>query len=99
MGAAADAAEGIVNLIGHRRIDTRNPGWTHGWLCQSGNPGDLGPGLEGLGPGGSIVRGGKVIAAEVEEVVDLIVGREETLSLSGRLEPLHLPLPSSGRLV
>jgi len=36
-----------------------------------------------LGPGGSIVRGGKVIAAEVEEVVDLIVGREETLGLPG----------------
>src|SRR3954471_9588590 len=57
--------------------------WAHGSLCQSGNPGDLGPGLEGLGPGGSILRGGKVIAAEVEEVVDLIVGGEETLGLSG----------------
>jgi hypothetical protein len=45
-----------------------------------------------LGPGGSIVRGGKVIAAEVEEVVDLIVGGEETLGLSGRLEAFHLPL-------
>jgi hypothetical protein len=30
-----------------------------------------------LGPGSSIVRGGKVIAAEMKEVVDLIVGREE----------------------
>jgi hypothetical protein len=36
-----------------------------------------------LGPGGSIVRGGKVIAAEVKEVADLIMGGEETLSLSG----------------
>jgi hypothetical protein len=45
------------------------------------------------------MRGGKVIAAEVKEVVDLIMGGEETLSLPGRLEPLHLPLPSSGRLM
>jgi hypothetical protein len=36
-----------------------------------------------LGPGGSILGGGEVIAAEVEEGVDLIVGGEETLSLSG----------------
>jgi FAD/FMN-containing dehydrogenase len=35
-------ADGTVNLIGHRRIDTRNSGWTHGSLCQSGNPSDLG---------------------------------------------------------
>jgi hypothetical protein len=74
---------GTVNLIDCGRADTRRSGQTHGSLCQSGNPGDLGPGLEGLGPGGSIVRGGTVIAAEVKEVVDLIVGREETLSLSG----------------
>jgi hypothetical protein len=93
------ASEGTAKLLGHGRIDTRNSGWTHGSLCQSGNPSDLGPGPEGLGPGGSILGGGKVIAAEVKEVVDLIVGGEETLSLPGRLEPLHLPLPSSGRLV
>jgi hypothetical protein len=40
-----------------------------------------------------------VIAAEVEEVVDPIVGGEEALSLAGRLEALHLSLSSSGRLV
>jgi hypothetical protein len=52
-------------------------GWTHGSLCQGGNPGDFGPGLKGLGPGGSILAGGEVIAAEVKEVVDLIVGGEK----------------------
>src|SRR5215217_4688341 len=73
----------------HRQVVGPWPRWctrsgrTHGSLCQGGNPGDLGPGLEGLGPGGSILRGGEVIAAEVEEVVGLIVGREETLGLSG----------------
>jgi hypothetical protein len=35
-----------------------------------------------LGPGGSILGGGKLITAEMKEVVDLIVGGEETLSLS-----------------
>jgi transposase len=74
---------GTVNLIGHRCIDTRNSGWAHGSLCQSGNTGDLGPGLEGLGAGSSIRDGGAVIAVEVEEIVDLVVSREETLSLPG----------------
>ena len=74
---------------GHRQVVGRWPRWctrsgrTHGSLCQGGNPGDLGPGLEGLGPGGSILGGGEVIAAEVKEVVDLIVDGEETLGLSG----------------
>src|SRR3954466_6396949 len=59
-------------------------------LCPSGHAGDRGPGLEGLGSGGSILAGGAVIAAEVEHVVDLIVSGEEALSLAGRLEALHL---------
>src|SRR4051812_31171171 len=45
--------------------------------------GDLGPGLEGLGPGGSVLGGGAVIAAEVEQVIDLVVSGEEALSLAG----------------
>ena len=40
-----------------------------------------------------------VIAAEMEEVVDLIVGGEEPLRLAGRFELLHLPLSSARRLV
>ena len=57
-------------------------GWAHCRLCQSGHAGDLGPGLEGLGPGGSILDGGAVIAADVEQVVDLIVSGEEALGLA-----------------
>jgi len=38
--------------------------------------------LEGLGPSGSILAGGAVIAAEVEQVVDLVVDGEETLGLA-----------------
>src|SRR3954463_10114914 len=50
-------------------------------LSASRNTGDLGPGLECLGPGGSVVVSSKVIAAEVEEVVDAVVGGEEPLCL------------------
>jgi hypothetical protein len=40
-----------------------------------------------------------LVAGQEEEVVDLVVGGQEALSVSGRLEPLHLPFSSSGRLV
>src|SRR3954464_14725645 len=95
---AARPRRGTVNLIGSDR-DKAHEGRSHEGLCPSGHAGDLGPGLEGLGPGGSILAGGAVIAAEVEEIGNLIVGGEEALSLAGRLEALHLSLPSSGRLV
>jgi hypothetical protein len=36
-----------------------------------------------LGPGGSILAGRAVIAAEMEQVVDLIVSGEEALGLAG----------------
>ena len=45
--------------------------------------GDLGQGPEGLGPGGSILDGEDLIAAEVEEIVDPDMGREEALGLAG----------------
>ena len=35
---------------------------------------DFRPDLELLGPGGSMVRGSAMILAEVEEVIDLVVG-------------------------
>src|SRR3954452_25585077 len=73
---------GTVNLIGSGR-DRAHEGRSHEGLCPSGHAGDLGAGLEGLGPGGSILAGGEVIAAEVEQVVDLVVGGEEALSLTG----------------
>ena len=67
-------------------------------LCGS-LTGDLGPGREGLGSGGSILSGGNVVTAEMKEVVDRVVSREEALCLAGRLEPLHLAFSSSGRLM
>src|SRR3954447_21524390 len=78
----ARPTSGTVNLIGSGR-DKAHEGQSHEGLCPSGNAGDLGPGLEGLGSGGSILVGGAVIAAEVEQVIDLIVSREEALGLAG----------------
>jgi hypothetical protein len=75
--------KGTVNMIGHGRDQACGSDRAHYLLCHSGNTGYLGPRLKGLGPGGSILSGGEVIAAEVEEVVDLIVGGEETLGLAG----------------
>ncbi len=51
------------------------------WLRRSGDAGDLGPNLKGLGPGGSIPGGWNVVAAEVDEVADPVVGGQEALRL------------------
>src|SRR5919199_5776402 len=63
------------------------------------NPTDVGPRLERPCPRGSVLDGGDVVAAEVEEVADLVVGGEEALRLTGRLVALHLPFSSSRRLM
>ena len=73
---------GTVNLIGSGH-DKAHEARSHEGLCPSGHAGDRGPGLEGLGPGGSILAGRAVIAAEMEQVVDLIVSGEEALGLTG----------------
>src|SRR3982751_4223428 len=96
--APSTSSGGTVNLIGAGR-DRAHEGRSHEGLCPSGHAGDLGPGLKGLGPGGSVLGGRAVIAAEMEEIVDPVMGGEEALGLARRLEPLHLPLASPGRLV
>src|SRR3954471_14387667 len=88
----------LIGLIGSGR-DKAPEGRSHERLCPSGHTGDRGPGLKGLGPGGSVLGGRAVIAAEGEEIVDLIVGGEEALSLARRLEALHLPFSPSRRLM
>src|SRR6202045_1200021 len=57
------------------------------------------PGGEGLGAAGPEVRGGVVVSAAGENVGDLVMGGKEALNLPRRLEPLHDPLSSSGRLM
>ena len=53
------------------------------WLRCSGDTGDLSPNLHGFGPGGSILGGWNVVAAEQKEVVDPVMGGEEALRLAG----------------
>jgi len=52
-------------------------------LRRSGDAVDLGPNLKGLGPGGSILDGWNLVAAEMEEVVDPVVSGQEALCLAG----------------
>src|SRR5438105_7094665 len=59
----------------------------------------MGPGGEGLGAAGPEVCGGVVVSAAGEHIGDLIMGGKKALSLPRRLEPLHDPLSSSGRLM
>src|SRR4051794_24384432 len=70
-----------VNLIGSGR-DKAHEGRVYQRLYPSGHAGDRGPGLEGLGSGGSILDGGAVIAAGEEQVIDLVVSGEEALGLA-----------------
>ena len=51
-------------------------------LHNSCDTADPSPDLEGSSSGGSIVGGGDVFAAEWEEIVDLVVSREEPLRLA-----------------
>ena len=62
--------------------------------CNS-NPADLGPHRKRTPPCSSILAGRDMVAAKRKEVVDLVVGGEETLCLAGRFEALHLPLSSA----
>jgi hypothetical protein len=51
--------------------------------CGSLGTSDLGPDRERLRPDGSVLGGREVIAVEMEEVVDLVMSREEPLRLAG----------------
>jgi hypothetical protein len=74
---------GTVNLAGRERDETLGPRRTCRPLCHPGNASDLGPGLQGNGTCGSVLIGWEVIAAEMKEVVDPIMGGEKTLRLAG----------------
>jgi hypothetical protein len=53
------------------------------WLRRNGDAGDLGPNLKGLDPGGSTLDGWNLVTAEQEEVVDPVMGGEETSHRTG----------------
>src|SRR4051794_30918869 len=90
------------DVVGHRQVVVSGP-TGEATLARSSscgsNPADVGSHLERLRPCGSILVGGDVVAAEMKGVVDLVVGGEETLCLSRRLEALHLSFSPSRRLM
>ena len=65
-------ARGTVNLSG--RVSRMQATGRGHWGLLPTHATDFGPDSEFLGPGSSMLCGSDVIAAEVEEVVDLIVG-------------------------
>ena len=76
------SSTGTVNLSGrvsHIQVDGK---MSQGSLLP--NAADFRPDVESLGPGSSVLSGSDMIAAEVEQVIDLIVGGEEALRLAGR---------------
>src|SRR3954454_19950479 len=80
-------ADGRV-VTGHRQVDAGEDKEAPSLIgatasCGSLDARDLGPDREGLRADGSVLGGGEVIAVEMEEVVDLIMGREEPLRLAG----------------
>jgi hypothetical protein len=60
------------------------------------NTANLRPDPEFSRPASSVLCSSEVIAAEMKQVVDLVVRCKEPLDLAGRFELLHLP-PSSSR--
>jgi transposase len=75
-------------LAGHRQVKLEGDGEAPKLaraanLCGSLGASDLGPDRERLRADGSVLGGGEVIAVEIKEVVDLVVGGEEPLRLTG----------------
>jgi transposase len=81
-------AAGSAEALGHRQVDAGEDREARSLIgatasCGSLGARDFGPDREGLRPDGSVLGGGEVIAVEMEEIVDLIVGGEEPLRLAG----------------
>ena len=97
---ATTSPAGIVNLLGGSRgLDALDGEQGRCGLCGQLDAADVVPCLEGTGAIGAVVGCGQAVAGQEEEVVDLIVRGQEALSLSGRLEPLHLAFSSPRWLV
>ena len=77
-----DGDQGHCQLVG-LRSRWRATRTACSWLRRSGDAGDLGLNLEGLGLGGSILSDGHLAAAKAEGVVDPVVGGQEELRLPG----------------
>ena len=91
---------GTVKLLGEsRELDALDGEQGRFGLCGLRDAADIVPRFEGVGPLGAVVGCRHLVAGQEEEVVNLVVGGQEALSMPGRLEPLHLPFSSAGWLV
>ena len=87
--AAGELIATRPDVIGHRQLVGCDQQCSLAWpanraiSCRGGHAGNLSPDLKGTGPGGSILGGGAVIAAEIKQVIDLIMSGEEALGLAG----------------
>jgi NTE family protein len=73
--------DGIVKLLSLGQASWRIAAVAERQSSRCSNPADIGPHLERTRPCGSMFSGGDVVAAEMEKVGDLVVGREEALCL------------------
>jgi hypothetical protein len=74
---------GTVNLTHGGRNETAELDRGGRQLSHLAHAGNLGPGSGGLGAGGAVLIGWELVAAEMEEVVDPVMGREKTLRVVG----------------
>jgi hypothetical protein len=73
---------GTVKLLTLGRASWQIAAATERQSSRRGNLADIGPHLERTRPCGSILTGGDVVTAKMEEVGNLVVGRQETLCLA-----------------
>src|SRR3954466_4214205 len=78
----------VVRAQRHRQVDAGEDKEAPSLIgatasCGSLDARDLSLDREGLRADGSVLAGGEVIAVEMKEVVDLVVGGEEPLRLAG----------------
>jgi hypothetical protein len=87
-------------LLGEsRELGELDGEWGCCGLCGQLDAADVVPRVEGVGPLGAVVGCSHAVAGQQEEVVDLVVGGQEALGVSGRPGPLHLAFSSPCRLV
>ena len=95
MNSAAIPSAGIGNLtaVEIRHGQSESGGKLRNSLIDAGLPS---PDLECCGTGAAVTGCGHEMTSWAKVTVDHRVGRQKALRLTWRLEPLHLPLTSSG---
>src|SRR4051812_39501689 len=93
--SASLSSHGTVNLLECGRNDARDQAGDTDGYARAATPVTAAQVWKAWVRAGSVLGGREVIAAEVEEIVDLIVSGEEALSLARRLESLWVTFPAA----